>query len=322
MKIFSIDKEWISQRLDKFLASKMEGTSRSKIQELIKNNFVQINQQVQSDPNFRLNSGEISILQAEKSYDITLQPKNIALDIIYEDEDLLVVNKQAGLTTHPGVGNNTDTLVNALLAYCANSLSKVGGDFRPGIVHRLDKDTSGLMVVAKNDEAHFNLSKQIETRGLKRTYLALCYGDIIPKVGIINARISRSRRDHKKMQVVQNGGKIAVTKYKVEKSFLGGLISLARCNLDTGRTHQIRVHMDHLEHSIIGDQTYNSSKRKYINKLPDHCREQINHFSRQALHSTSIAFLHPKTSQILQFESQVANDMQELITCLNPVCSS
>ncbi|MBT4109955.1 MAG: RluA family pseudouridine synthase, partial [Pelagibacterales bacterium] len=231
--------------------------------------------------------------------------ENIPLDILYEDDFLLVINKQAGLVVHPAPGNYEGTLVNALLYHCKGSLSGIGGVKRPGIVHRLDKDTSGIMLVAKNDEAHRYLSKGISIKQIERKYKAIVWGEPKQKVGIINANIARHVHDRKKMSVVKNTGRVAITEYKVLKSY--GFASLIECNLQTGRTHQIRVHLSNIGFPVIGDQLYAKGKT-VSSKMPD----ILKLFPRQALHSYSLSFVHPFTKKQLTFESVLPNDIKRL----------
>jgi 23S rRNA pseudouridine1911/1915/1917 synthase len=225
---------------------------------------------------------------------------------------MLVINKPAGLVTHPGSGIHDQTLVNGLLFKIGSSLSGINGVMRPGIVHRLDKDTSGLMVVAKNDLAHKNLAQQIETRELKRNYLALCYGTPNPSDGQINQNIDRCKNNRLKMRTVKRGGKTAITNYKTQKSYFDGLISLVECKLDTGRTHQIRVHMDAIGHPLIGDQLY-KSKRHFLGSLNQELENILNNFPRQFLHSHKIAFFHPKSNQEMQFTINLPQDLENLL---------
>jgi len=244
-------------------------------------------------------------------------PANIPLDIIYEDDDLIVLNKSASMTAHPGAGNYKDTLVNALL-YHTQQLSDIGGPLRPGIVHRLDKNTSGLMVVAKNNTSHENLSAQIESRSLKRKYKALVWGMIRPQDGIIRHQMARSKLDRKKMTTVKSGGKVAVTHYKTLELFKSGMFSLVECQLETGRTHQIRVHLSHIGHSVFGDQTYGNNRRK-IEGCQDNLRTELSKFDHQALHSFYISFIHPSSGLLMEFEKELPIDYNGLLEFLRGV---
>ena len=246
---------------------------------------------------------EITLPKAEKA---KLEPENIPLDIVYEDECVIVLNKPVGMVVHPGAGNKQGTLVNALLGHCGEELSGIGGEIRPGIVHRLDKDTSGLIVIAKNDFAHRKLSEQFEKRSLSRTYWAVVWGVPEPTAGEIELSVGRSSRDRKKI-AVRSDGKRALTKYRVLKDF--GVASLVECKLLTGRTHQIRVHMAHKGHPLIGDTVYGGRvSRKgapYLKKFP-----------RQALHAIKLEFVHPKHGKVKRFKSPLPQDIKNLLTAL------
>jgi len=255
-------------------------------------------------------------------YQITIPPlmpakpieENIPLDIIFEDKDIIVINKASGMVVHPGFGNNTKTLVNALLYHCKGSLSGIGGITRPGIVHRIDKDTSGIIVSAKNDLAHINLSKQFKDHSINRSYLALVWGILREKQGTISNKISRHSFNRKKMGV-NSHGKIATTHWKVIKT-IHNLVSLVKCTLETGRTHQIRVHFSHLGHHLVGDKVYTSPKLKkhYLNKDNQLKFNLLTSFPRQALHAYHLSFLHPRTKQIMKFDTKEPNDLNELLS--------
>jgi 23S rRNA pseudouridine1911/1915/1917 synthase len=229
------------------------------------------------------------------------EPENIPLDIIYEDEDVIVLNKARGMVVHPAPGHVSGTLVNALLYHCKN-LSGINGVIRPGIVHRLDKDTSGIMIAAKNDEAHFSLSKQIQDKTAKRTYLCVVRGNLKQDSGIIETRIDRDKNDRKKMAVVQEGGREAITEYRVLERY--GRFTVVQCSLRTGRTHQIRVHMEYLGFPLVGDPKYSPMKVPFSIK-------------GQALHSQTLDFTHPHTGRRMHFEAPLPEDMQKIITRLH-----
>ena len=314
---FTVIEQLPKLRLDKYLATILTdqdyGLSREKIKQLIIKGNIIINQQLELSPKRLLNINDhIELLLPE------LQPANIVateipLDIIYEDKDLLVINKQAGLTTHPGAGNIDNTLVNALLAYKPDDLSQIGGIERPGIVHRLDKNTSGLIIVAKNDFAHLALSKQLQERSLKREYIALIWGMLSPDCGTIDLNIARNSKNRKLMQVVVTGGKHAITHYQTEQILCKGLLSLVRCRLETGRTHQIRVHMAHLQHEIFADPEYGKHQQKIQKYL---CRENNKlafSFKRQALHATKISFIQPRSKKIIELEQDLPDDFANLL---------
>lgn len=313
-----IDEYHASMRLDKatYLIAKQNGdnVSRSDIQKAIKNGHLRLNGQIISNLSAKVKENDQVKFMLEEEIPEHLVPANIPLDIVYEDDDVIVINKPAGLTTHPGAGEHTDTLANALIFH-TKYLSDVGGEFRPGIVHRLDKDTSGLMVVAKNNQAHRSLAAQIESRDLTRRYKALIWGMIKPFSGTIKANIGRSQKDRTKMTTLKNGGKVAITHYNTLDVYVGGLISLVECKLDTGRTHQIRVHMSHAGHSIVGDQVYGNNSRK-LNTASDAIKEVLSKFKRQALHSFYISFSHPSTGDLMEFEKEAPEDFNLLIEAI------
>ncbi|WP_342272133.1 RluA family pseudouridine synthase [Candidatus Tisiphia endosymbiont of Parasteatoda lunata] len=298
-------------RLDKALVSLISKTSRSQVQKSINDFQVQVNGLIISDSNFKVKENDLISVFFKAPDPLTMQEADIKLDIFYEDEDLMVINKAAGMTVHPGSGNHQDTLVNALLHH-AKSLSSIGGLERPGIVHRLDKDTSGLMVVAKNNFAHVQLAKQIESRNLIRKYKALVWGIINPQEGVIRNNIGRDRITRQKMTILKFGGKEAVTHYKTEEIFFDGIISMVECRLTTGRTHQIRVQLSHLKHSVVGDQTYGKNSRK-VNSNFSIVPQKLMDFKRQALHSWYISFSHPVSDKLLEFESPLPQDIVEII---------
>lgn len=304
-----------NMRLDKFLCAKIDQMSRAQIQRLIENGFVTADDVIICDNAYKIKSGE--------TFQVTIPPpqeaepiaQDLDLDVVYEDEDVIVVNKPAGMTVHPAPGAYRDTLVNALLFHCCDHLSGIGGVKRPGIVHRIDKDTSGLLVAAKNDAAHHFLSAQFAEHSIKRTYYAVVYGVCNPLDGTINKNIARSKFDRKKMAVTEQNGKTAVTHYKTLKCF-GREASLVQCNLETGRTHQIRVHLSSEGHALVGDSVYEKSKKSAVG-LPAEVKEYVNNFPRQALHAKSLGFIHPQTKQMMLFDSELPADMAELIAVLS-----
>lgn len=303
-------------RLDKHLSSKLTDLSRTRIKSLILHGYVVKNGQVLTDCSYIVKSADAFDLTVPEVELTELRPMNIPLNIVYEDNDLLIINKQAGLTVHPGAGNYQDTLVNALLYHCRDGLSGIGGVARPGIVHRLDKDTSGLMVVAKNDKAHQNLSKQLEKHDIKRVYWAMCWGVLTPPIGTFDSNIGRSTRNRQKMAVVvEDKGKHAITHYKTLQRF-GYVASLVECRLQTGRTHQIRVHFTHEGHSLIGDGTYGGRRANTLKTIDESVKTVIASFTRQALHSKEIEFTHPTTGKKVSFTSELPEDMQNLLNTL------
>lgn len=321
-----ISPEMAGERLDKALAALLPQLSRSRIQSLIASGHVTCESPITNhespptitDCKHKVREGEEYRLIIVEAAPTHMLPEQIPLDVRYEDDWLLVINKPAGLTVHPGAGTPDGTLVNALLAHCGNSLSGIGGVARPGIVHRIDKDTSGLLIVAKHDAAHRHLSAQLADRSLSRTYTALVWGALNPPAGSIDAPIGRSPKNRQKMAVVKNG-KPAVTHYKTIRRFAVGeqpLVTEVKCKLETGRTHQIRVHMQHLGHPLVGDATYGGSKRKLPKSTPDSIREALEHFPRQALHASALQFIHPKTDKLMKIEAELPEDMVALLAGL------
>ncbi len=298
----------LGMRLDKFLAMRLAQYSRTSIKNFITAGCLLENNHTIKDPAKLVKQLEYQLTIPEAKPTHLIASSNIAFEIIYEDEDLIVVNKPAGLTVHPGAGNYQDTLVNGLIHHYENQLSSVSGKLRPGIVHRLDKNTSGLMLVAKNDYAHNFLSKQLSSRSLSRTYIALVWGTPSLAAGTISLNIARSKQDRIKMQVVTTGGKVAITHYRVLTSYLDKKISMLECKLATGRTHQIRVHLSHKGHAIIADNTYGKASLAKYN---------IAWFNRQALHAKKIGFIHPKSQELMEFEIALPEDMQLLISAIS-----
>lgn len=262
-----------------------------------------------SDPALKVAFGQTFSIAVPAPTESAAQAQNIALNVVYEDADLIVVDKPAGMVVHPAAGNADGTLVNALLHHCAGQLSGIGGVARPGIVHRIDKDTSGLLVAAKTDKAHEGLSQQFKDHSIERLYAAIVAGRLIPPTGTVSQWIGRSDGDRKKMAVQPEGrGKHAVTHYRTLEPLREA--SLVECKLETGRTHQVRVHMAHLGHPLIGDPVYSKSKKHFKSIL-----ETLG-FKRQALHARTLGFIHPLSSNALSFESRIPADMQELLSQL------
>ena len=298
-------------RLDKFLACQISQLSRAQIQRLIAGGNVSLEDVYITDNSFKVRQGDSYQVFVPLLEEAVPQAENIELDIVYEDEDIVVVNKPAGMVVHPGAGVFHGTLVNALLYHCRDSLSGIGGVKRPGIVHRIDKDTSGLLVVAKNDAAHHFLSEQFAEHSIERTYMAVVYGVINPMSGRIEGHIGRSRFDRKKMAIVENGGKFAATNYKTLEIF-GQAVSLVQCNLETGRTHQIRVHLSSLGHALVGDQVYEKNKKTGL-KIPTAVKDILLSFPRQALHAKTLGFIHPRSRVAVHFDSELPSDMTFLL---------
>lgn len=302
-------------RLDKFLAQNVGAVSRSRLQRLISLGFVSCDDDIIADNSFKVRAGDVYQIVVPAPEEANPQPEDIPLDVVYEDNDLIVVNKPAGMTVHPAAGVHSGTLVNALLYHCRDNLSGVGGVKRPGIVHRIDKETSGLLVVAKNDLSHQGLAEQFAVHSCERTYLAFVYGVPAPLQGEINANIGRSPYDRKKMAIVPTGGKSAVTHYQTLK-LCGKTASLVQCHLETGRTHQIRVHLSSLGCNLIGDKVYVKAKKSMVTGVSPEVREFINNFPRQALHAKTLGFVHPRTHEFLQFDSELPADLQNLAQIL------
>ncbi len=300
------------QRLDKYLSLKYGDLTRSHLKNLIDNNLVLVNDHsVKSG--YNLKAEDIIAISFPEPELSQIVPEDIPIEIIFEDDDLLVVNKPAGLIVHPGAGNRNHTLVNGLLFHC-KSLSGINGIMRPGIVHRLDKDTSGLLVVAKNDKSHHKLSRQFESKTIKRTYHAIVWGVPSENEGEIRTQIGRSRRDRKKMTVLKDRGREAITHFQLIKDFI--FLSHLEIFLETGRTHQIRVHLNYLNHPIFGDPEYNGRKSQ-INRLPPHLQKRgmalLKAIDRQALHAKDLEFIHPISEKKMKFESDIPEDMQNIL---------
>lgn len=313
-----------SGRLDSWLAGALEGQiSRSRVKELIVGGAVAVNGVTVMEAKRKIQPGDRVEFVIPEPLDPVPAPEDIPLDILHEDEDLVVLSKQAGLVVHPGAGNPSGTLVNALLHHCGFSLSGIGGVRRPGIVHRLDKDTSGVMVVAKNDRAHRHLAAQFADHGrtgpLQRAYLALVWGQPAPPKGTIDAPLGRAGNDRTKRAVRPAGAsdtRHAITHYTVRSAyeFDGETVaSLLECRLETGRTHQIRVHLSHIGHPLIGDGDYGAGYRTKANTLPPGTATAVSAFPRQALHAHLLQFEHPANSRILRFEAPLPADMKALV---------
>lgn len=312
------------KRLDATLAAHMETLSRNRIQSLIKAGDVTVGGEKIVEPKYRVNEGNAIKLVLPEPEDPVPAGEDIPLSIVFEDEDVIVVDKPAGLVVHPGAGNWTGTLVNALIHHCGESLSGIGGVKRPGIVHRIDKDTSGLLVVAKTDRAHQGLAAQFADHGrtgpLERAYSALVWGAPSGLKGTINANLARSQANRQKIAVVKTSGRHAITHWQVKERFgtadQPALASLMDCRLETGRTHQIRVHMAHIGHPLIGDDDYGSGFKTKTNRLEEPLKEIVTGFHRQALHAGLLAFEHPVNGKTLRFESEYPEDFARLLSGL------
>ena len=314
----SVSIEFHKNRIDKFLQSQLKKLSRTKLQSLIRSGCVKLNNVIVKEVSKKINNKDIIEIIFPASKETQIKPYKMPLNILYEDDDLVMINKPPGVVVHPGAGNYHKTLVNALLFKFQNKLSRVGGKLRPGIVHRIDKDTSGIIVVAKNDYTHNKLSKQFSDHTIHRTYEALIWGSLKPKNGMINEKISRSIRNRQLMSVRKDKGKKAVTNYKTIKIFQNSnlpKISHIECKLETGRTHQIRVHMNFKGNPILGDKSYGKTKKKFKN-IETNIEKKINSFNRQALHAKSLGFLHPRTEKEIFFEAKRPKDFDILIKSL------
>jgi 23S rRNA pseudouridine1911/1915/1917 synthase len=303
------------QRADRFLAETIGTISRSRVKTLIESGHAWRDGTLITAPAEPIRPGSEYVLQPPPVIDATPQPQNIPFTILYEDRDLLVLDKPAGLVVHPAPGNEDGTLVNALLAHCGDSLPGIGGERRPGIVHRLDRDTTGVMVVAKTEQALAALGAAFAARDLERAYLALVWGLPTPAAGSIDLPVGRDPRDRKRMAVVTKGGKNALTHYKTLRSFAAS-VSLLECRLATGRTHQIRVHLSHGGHPVVGDPIYLRRIPAVSRGLADPPRRLLLDFPRQALHAQTLAFRHPRTGVALSFQSPPPPDFQALIEAL------
>lgn len=314
----TIEKAQAGQRLDKALSVAVPRLSRARFQALIEGGHVLMNQIPVDDCSRKVKEGECFAVIVPAAVEAVPKPQDIALDVVYEDKDLLVINKSSAMVVHPAAGNHDGTLVNALLAHCGDQLSGIGGVKRPGIVHRLDKETSGLMVVAKNDAAHHGLSEQLSSRTLKRVYQAIVWGDIVPKAGRVTTQIGRSKTNRKKMAALTSGGREAITDYQTLQVF-APLASLVECRLQTGRTHQIRVHMAHIRHWIVGDPVYGRpSPQKFLRlqKTENVLQKALLSFPRQALHAAQLEFIHPISQNKIALRAGLPEDMQGLLDVL------
>ena len=309
-------------RLDKALVLAFPDVSRTRLQALIEEGCVTVAGKVVTEARHKVKPGEALGVMIPEPVAPDPQGEAMALTIAYEDNDVIVIDKPAGLVVHPGAGNETGTLVNALIAHCRDSLSGIGGVRRPGIVHRLDKDTSGLLVIAKNDAAHQSLSAQFAAHGrdgrLQRRYLALVWGVPEKARGMISAPLDRSTANRQKMAVSRGGNaREAITHYEIVETYgTPPVASLVSCQLETGRTHQIRVHMAHIGHPLMGDQVYGAGFRTSASKLSEPAQAALKALNRQALHATTLGFDHPRTGKAVIFESPAPDDFATLMIAL------
>jgi len=312
-------------RLDRFLQSEAPDLSRTRLQALIKSGQVRENGKAIGEPGHKVKPGAAYELRIPEPEAALPEAEDLPLNIVYEDSSVLVLDKPPGIVVHPGAGHATGTLVNALIAHCGDSLAGIGGIKRPGIVHRLDKDTSGLLVIAKTDAAHKGLSAQFAAHGadgrLERAYLALVWGVPTPRAGRIATAIGRKATNRTKMAVVsQAAGRASATRYEIVERFTTDhekpLAALVRCRLETGRTHQIRVHMAHIGHPVMGDATYGGGFAASRGKLNQSAQQALDGLNRQALHAAVLGFEHPLTGKLMRFESLLPADMASLRAAL------
>ena len=303
-KKFKIDveKENEGERIDSFLASRISERSRSFFQKLLDEGMVLVNGSVCDSKKYKVKVLDIIEVEMPEAKEPDIISEDISLDIVYEDDDVLVINKPAGMVVHPAAGNYTGTLVNAIMHHCGDRLSSINGVIRPGIVHRIDKDTSGLLMVAKNDAAHNSLAQQLAEHSITRKYVAIVWDNLKENDGIVDAPIGRHPKDRKKQSVMYDDtGKRAVTHWRVLERF--GSFTLVECQLETGRTHQIRVHMAYIKHPLLGDSVYGPAKSAAGAK-------------RQMLHAKTLGFVHPSTGKYIEFDSQLPEDFSEVLNKL------
>lgn len=323
----------VGQRFDKALAEHVKEhtltLSRTRLQDLIREGHVRLNGEITVEIKTPMREGDQITIMVPEAEPATPRAQAIALNVVYEDDALIVIDKNAGLVVHPAIGHTDGTLVNALIHHCGESLSGIGGVKRPGIVHRLDKDTTGLLVVAKTDQAHQHLSAQFADHGrtgpLHRAYTAFVWGEMSRAYGTIEAALERDSRFREKRAVVpsyapEGRGKYAMTHWRLQQTFKGLNdkieVSQVTCQLETGRTHQIRVHMAHIGHPLLGDNTYGTGFRTKVNRLPESVKLALEQLGRQALHAAELGFEHPVTGEEMMFESALPNDLSALARAL------
>ena len=317
-----VKKEENNIRVDVFINKREKDFSRTRIKNLILDKKLKINNKIITDPSKKIFFEDYIDLAIPEPKKTSLKPFKYKLDIIYEDDDLIIINKPSGMVMHPGAGNYDNTIVNALIYYDKNSLSNIGDELRPGIVHRIDKNTSGLIVIAKNNQTHENLSNQFSKHTITRIYRLLVWGKLRPSQGKIETFITRSSKNRQMMEVSRTKGKKAITNYKTLKIFENKNIptlSLLDCKLETGRTHQIRVHMNYLGHSIVGDDKY-KKKIKKIKNINPILEEKLMNLNRQFLHAQTIGFFHPKKKKEMIFNSILPNELETVLKILRNAC--
>ncbi|MDC0043480.1 RluA family pseudouridine synthase [Candidatus Pelagibacter sp.] len=305
-------------RVDIFVNNREKLISRTRIKNLILKEHLKVNNKIIKNPSQKIYTDDNIILDIPKAKKASLKPYEFKLDIIFEDKDLMILNKPAGIIMHPGAGNYDNTIVNALINYSSDTLSTIGDELRPGIVHRIDKDTSGLVVIAKNNETHENLSNQFNKHTITRIYQLLIWGKLRPSNGKITTLITRSSKNRQLMEVSNSKGKKAITNYKTLEIFENDktpTLSLVECRLETGRTHQIRVHMTHKGNNILGDKKYKKKFKKFKNIEPK-LENLINKLDRQFLHAKTLGFIHPATGKEIQFTSILPQELEKILKML------
>ena len=311
---FIVNEDFNNKRIDQVVANQYPKISRTKVNKIIKNNLLKLNGNIFNDPSAKIKLGDHIEFENLQEESVNLVPKKMDLKIIFEDEDIIIIDKPIDMVVHPGAGNFENTMVNGLLYHCKNKLSGINGEDRPGIVHRIDKDTSGLLVVAKNDQAHAFIAKQFEEHTIKRSYLVFVHGILRPLHGRIETLIGRNKTNRQKMSADVAKGKEAITNYETLEVFKGSKIldiSLVKCVLETGRTHQIRVHMSYKGNPILGDQTY-GKKIKKLRGVDQEFEDILKSLKRQALHAHTLGFVHPKTNQDVFYASELPEDLNKL----------
>ena len=307
-----------NQRVDAFINNKEKSLSRTRIKNLILKKNLKLNNQILISPSKKVSTGDQLSLEIPAPKLASLKPYKFKLDIIYEDQDIIIINKPAGIVIHPGAGNYDNTIVNALMNYCGGNLSNIGDELRPGIVHRIDKDTSGLIVIAKNNFSHENLSIQFNKHSIKRVYQLLIWGKLRPQKGTIKTLIKRSTKNRQLMEVGSTKGKVAITNYKTLEVFENNktpTLSLVECKLETGRTHQIRVHMSYKGNNILGDKKYKKKFKKFKN-IDSKLEDLLLKLGRQFLHAKTLGFTHPVTGKEIEFSSFLPQELENILKML------
>jgi len=307
-----------NQRVDNFIKNKEQSLSRTRIKNLILKKNLKLNSQILISPSKKVSTGDQLSLEIPEPKLASIKPYNFKLNIIYEDKDIIIINKPAGIIMHPGAGNYDNTIVNALMNYCGGSLSNIGDELRPGIVHRIDKDTSGLIVIAKNNFAHENLSIQFNKHSINRVYQLLIWGKLRPQTGTIKTLIKRSTKNRQLMEVGSTKGKIAITNYKTLEVFENNktpTLSLVECKLKTGRTHQIRVHMSYKGNNILGDKKYKKKFKKFKN-IDSKLENLLLKLDRQYLHAKTLGFTHPVNGKKIEFSSFLPQELENILKML------